>query len=52
MLLVTDDPKNTNFQGEGVTYVRKHKEDLEKLKTFLTDNGIGLSFSSEEENYR
>lgn len=27
------------------------REDLEKLKTFLTDNGIGLSFSSEEENY-
>ena len=27
------------------------KEDLEKLKTFLSDNGIELSFTTDEENY-
>ena len=26
-------------------------EDLEKLRTFLSDNGIKLSFTSDEENY-
>lgn len=35
MLLVTDDPKNTNFWGEGVTYVGKHKRRSRKAKNIL-----------------
>jgi hypothetical protein len=35
MLLVTDDPKNTNFWGEGVIYVGKQKRRSRKAQNIL-----------------